>query len=45
MIFLTSSLANYTKLIKLTESLGFKVKIVATKKLFFEELILVEAIK
>ena len=45
MIFLTSSLANYAKLIKLTESLGFQVKIVATKKLFFEELILVEAIK
>ena len=45
MIFLTSSLANYEKLLKLTESLGFQVKIVATKKMFFEELILVEAIK
>ena len=45
MIFLTSSLANYEKLLKLTESLGFQVKIVATKKIFFEELILVEAIK
>ena len=45
MIFLTSSLANYKKLLKLTESLGFQVKIVATKKIFFEELILVEAIK
>lgn len=45
MIFLTSSLANYEKLLKLTESLGFQVRIVATKKMFFEELILVEAIK
>ncbi|HSB57731.1 MAG TPA: HemK2/MTQ2 family protein methyltransferase [Nitrosopumilaceae archaeon] len=45
MIFLTSSLANYEKLIDLTNSLGFQVKIVATKKLFFEELILVEAVK
>jgi release factor glutamine methyltransferase len=45
MIFLTSSLANHKKLLKLTESLGFQVKIVATKKMFFEELILVEAIK
>ena len=44
MIFLTSSLANYEKLLKQTESLGFHVKIVATKKIFFEELILVEAI-
>jgi release factor glutamine methyltransferase len=45
MIFLTSSLANYEKLLKITESLGFQVKIVATKKIFFEELVLVEAIK
>ena len=45
MIFLTSSLANYRELLKLTESLRFHVKIVATKKLFFEELILVEAKK
>lgn len=45
MIFLTSSLANYNKLLELTESLGFQTKIVATKKMFFEELILVEAIK
>ena len=45
MIFLTSSLANYEKLLKLTGSLGFQVKIVARKKMFFEELILVEAKK
>lgn len=44
-IFLTSSLANYKKLIKQTGSLGLHVKIVATKKMFFEELILVEATK
>lgn len=45
MIFLTSSLANYKELLKQCESLGFHVKIVATKKMFFEELILVEAKK
>lgn len=43
-IFLTSSLANYQELLRQTELLGFQVRIVATKKLFFEELILVEAI-
>lgn len=42
-LFLTSSIANYHKLIKKTKMLGFEVKIVARKKLFFEELILVEA--
>ena len=42
-VFLTSSLANYKELLKRGESLGFHVKIVATKKIFFEELILIEA--
>lgn len=42
-LFLTSSLANYRKLMKKMESLGFCVRIVATKKVFFEQLILVEA--
>ena len=42
MIFLTSSLANYTALIQLCESLGFDAKIVAKKKLFYEELLIVE---
>jgi len=42
-LFLTSSLANYHELIKKTKLLGFKVRILARKKLFFEELILVEA--
>ena len=45
MIFLTSSHANYDFLIKLCMSLGFEVKIIAKKKLFYEELILVECIK
>lgn len=45
MLFLTSSLANYKELLKQTESLGFQVRIVASKKMFFEELFLVEARK
>ncbi len=44
-LFLTSSLANYQELIKKTKLLGFNVRILAKKKLFFEELILVEAIR
>ena len=42
LIFLTSSLANYGILIQLCESLGFDAKIVAKKKLFYEELLVVE---
>lgn len=45
MVFLTSSLANYQELVRRTENLGFSVKIMAKKKLFFEELVLVECIK
>jgi len=45
LIFLTSSFANYNNLIKLCESLGFDTKIVAKKKLFYEDLILVECIR
>ena len=45
MIFLTSSHANYNFLIELCTSLGFDVQIVAKKKLFYEELILVECVK
>ena len=45
MIFLTSSLAKYQKLIDVIQSLGFMVKIAKRKRLFFEELILVECIK
>jgi len=44
MIYLTSSLANHKKLLAEIENLGFHTKILATKKMFFEELILVEAV-
>jgi len=43
-VFVTSSLSNYQKLIDYAEKLGLKTRIMAKKKLFFEELILVEAI-
>ena len=43
-IFVTSSLSNYQKLIDYAQKLGWKTRILAKKKLFFEELILVEAI-
>ena len=45
MLFLTSSHANYNFLIELCMSLGFDAKIVAKKKLFYEELLLVECIR
>ena len=45
MVFLTSSLAKYDTLIKLSKSLGFDVTITAKKKLFYEELIIIECIK
>ena len=41
-IFVTSSLSNYQKLIDMINSEGFSAKILARKKLFFEELILVK---
>jgi len=44
-LFLTSSLAKYHDLIEKTKLLGFNVRVVDKKKLFFEELILVEAIR
>jgi release factor glutamine methyltransferase len=44
MMYLISSLANHKKLLEETESLGFYTKIFATKKMFFEELIIVEAV-
>jgi release factor glutamine methyltransferase len=44
-IFVTSSLSNYQKLIDYAQNLGLKSKIIAKKKLFFEELILVESKK
>lgn len=45
MVYLTSSLANYKELMRRTEKLGFSTKIVSKRKLFFEELILVECTK
>ena len=45
LLFLTSSLANYKELLRQTELMGFEIGIIARKKLFFEELILVEAIQ
>ena len=42
-VFLTSSLANYEKLIDFMKIFGFQTKVVARKKLFYEELILVES--
>jgi release factor glutamine methyltransferase len=44
MMYLTSSLANHKRLLEETELLGFYTKIIATKKMFFEELILIEAV-
>ena len=41
-VFVTSSLSNYQKLIDYAQKLGLKTRITAKKKLFFEELILVE---
>lgn len=45
MIFLTSSLGKYETLVQLAESLGFHVIIAAKKKLFYEELIIIECTK
>ncbi|MCV0366141.1 MAG: methyltransferase domain-containing protein [Nitrosopumilus sp.] len=42
-VFVTSSLSDYQKLIHYAQKLGMQTRIVAKKKLFFEELILVEA--
>ena len=44
-IFVTSSLSNYQKLIDYAQKLGLKSRIIAKKKLFFEELILFESQK
>ena len=41
-IFVTSSLSNYQKLIDMVNSEGFRARILALKKLFFEDLILVQ---
>jgi len=44
-LFVTSSLSNYSKLIDFCKQEGLEAKIRAKKKLFFEELIIVEAKK
>lgn len=44
-VFVTSSLSNYEKLIDYAQKIGLKTRIIAKKKLFFEELILVESVK
>lgn len=44
-VYVTSSLSNYQKLIDYAQNLGLDTKIVAKKKLFFEELILIESVK
>lgn len=43
-LFVSSSLSNYEKLAEQTRKEGFEVKIKAKKKLFFEELIIIQAI-
>ncbi len=45
LIFLTSSLADYDVLVQLCKSLGFDANIAAKKKLFYEELVIVECTK
>ena len=44
-IYVTSSLSDFKKLISYTKLAGFDVSILAKKKLFFEELILVRGIR
>ena len=44
-IYVTSSLSDFKKLISYTKLAGFDVSILAKKKLFFEELILVRCIR
>ena len=45
LIYITSSLSNFKKLIDYTKLQGFHISKIARKKLFFEELILVKGIK
>ena len=44
-LFVTSSLSNYQKLIDYAQKFGLESQIIAKKKLFFEELFLVESVK
>lgn len=45
LVYLTSSLANYEELMRRTARMGFEVRIAARKRMFFEELIIVECVK
>lgn len=45
LLFVTSSLSNYKKLIDKTKKEGLNAQILAKKKLFFEELLIIEARK
>lgn len=42
-LFVTSSLSNYEKLMNLANEGGFTTKIIGRKKLFFEEILVIEA--
>jgi len=44
-LFVTSSLSNFQRLVEKTQDEGLDVEILAKKKLFFEELILIKAVK
>ncbi len=44
-LFVTSSLSNFQRLVEKTQNEGLDVEILAKKKLFFEELILIKAVK
>ena len=45
LIYLTSTLANHQELVRRTAKMGFEAKIASKKRLFFEELLIVECIK
>ncbi len=44
-VFLESSLSDYGKSLSFLESAGFKVRIVSRKRLHFEELVVIEAVR
>lgn len=45
LIYLTSSLANYPELVRRTAGMGFEAKLASRRKMFFEELVIVECVK
>lgn len=44
-LYVTTTLSDYKELMRLTEEEGFSVKILAKKKMFYEELLIIEAIR